>query len=1052
MASDYQAITERNVEEYGKGTRHLEFIANLYPNRTHFIFELIQNAEDAGAHYIGFHLFGDRLEIRHDGRLFSPEDVVGICGVGEGTKAEDLTKIGKFGVGFKSVYKYTTTPHVYSGDENFCIEKFVRPKAVEHIAIDPMDTLFVLPFDRINSPAEVSVEEIAAGLSQLDTLVLLFLHNLEAIHLGGDRVESRSIVRETLRHSSVLREVELKQLKQSGERDVTDWLVWERPIDPLDDVDTGEGSLRVEVAFSAVKGDNGLEIHACSDAPLVVFLPTEKETNLGFLIQGPYQTTPARDNIREDSDWNNFLVTETALLMVQALVEMREVGWLSVTVLSSLPLLPSRFPLESVFRPLFDLTLRAFAENKLLPLHDGGFGRSEDVVLARGQGLRELLAPKQLKLLFGTTTPVAFISDEVSEFRTRILWDYLRDQLKIEVLTPEKLINALKLEFIKAQSDSWLKRFYEWLAKNNGEALTLLRQRDSERQSRRWILRLDDNSQVSLYKGDGKPAAYLPGAGDTNYRTIKENLADTEELRTFFAGLGFTQPDQVSEIIEFVLPTYENAQPSTFDRAQHAGDIGAIIKALIDFSGEQRRRLEQALRRTRFLIGRTADESRLEFKRFDELYVHSKELDVFFEENPEIWFIDQYSEDVVTFFTELGLRTSPGTRTLALGWSGKAVVLDKGHGFHRRGLEGFDPTYEIDGLAYAFRHPSLARSEYIWNRILCRHPEIIEGEIEESSRQEYINSSTHREVSKIGRDARDQEWVPDKNGVFHRPAHMTLDDLPSQFQRFESLAKALGMSIPVFDDASAQTGIPAQVLKILSERPDFCEEILRMAQISSSDNSSELDEKDADDLVEDVNFADELNASFEVRSLGHEADHDDEPEDDHGQVGNSEFRGRRIREGLEEAQGAEPPRSSRFRRVPMVVWEARNGQTRHFLIEQYGGRCQICGETFLKRSGDPYFEGTFLVSRLRGRWLDRPGNIVCLCANCCAKFEYGRVEADGLIGQIQSWSPQSEGGTQPPILSITLCGQPVQLRYQEKHLLDLQVMVNQSLEEDQRPQ
>ena len=29
-------------------------------------------------------------------------------------------------------------------------------------------------------------------------------------------------------------------------------------------------------------------------SPLVVFFPTQKETFLGFLIQGPYRTTPAQ--------------------------------------------------------------------------------------------------------------------------------------------------------------------------------------------------------------------------------------------------------------------------------------------------------------------------------------------------------------------------------------------------------------------------------------------------------------------------------------------------------------------------------------------------------------------------------------------------------------------------------------------------------------------------------------------------------------------------------------------------------------------------------------
>ena len=96
MASNYEKIREANIKEYGEGTRHLSFLGRLYTDRTHFIFELLQNAEDAGATKILFELFKDRLEVKHDGRPFTEPDVRGVCGVGEGTKAEDLTQIGKF--------------------------------------------------------------------------------------------------------------------------------------------------------------------------------------------------------------------------------------------------------------------------------------------------------------------------------------------------------------------------------------------------------------------------------------------------------------------------------------------------------------------------------------------------------------------------------------------------------------------------------------------------------------------------------------------------------------------------------------------------------------------------------------------------------------------------------------------------------------------------------------------------------------------------------------------------------------------------------------------
>ena len=96
-AVNYEAIRQQNIEEYGKGTRHLAYLSDLYENRTHFLYELLQNAEDALAKrenqgevgYVEIQLYNDRLELRHNGKPFDELDVFGICGICEGTKVGD---------------------------------------------------------------------------------------------------------------------------------------------------------------------------------------------------------------------------------------------------------------------------------------------------------------------------------------------------------------------------------------------------------------------------------------------------------------------------------------------------------------------------------------------------------------------------------------------------------------------------------------------------------------------------------------------------------------------------------------------------------------------------------------------------------------------------------------------------------------------------------------------------------------------------------------------------------------------------------------------------
>ena len=56
MPADYGKIRDENIARYGWDTAVLDLLGQLYSERTHFIFELIQNADDADATQMTFEL------------------------------------------------------------------------------------------------------------------------------------------------------------------------------------------------------------------------------------------------------------------------------------------------------------------------------------------------------------------------------------------------------------------------------------------------------------------------------------------------------------------------------------------------------------------------------------------------------------------------------------------------------------------------------------------------------------------------------------------------------------------------------------------------------------------------------------------------------------------------------------------------------------------------------------------------------------------------------------------------------------------------------------
>jgi|TARA_Y100000031_G_scaffold33501_1_gene37566 hypothetical protein len=277
MPSDYVAIRADNERKYGTDIGRIGpmLLANRYDDRTHFIIELLQNAEDAfakrrgweGRRAVEFELLEDSLRVSHFGKPFDEADVRGICGIAESTK--ELTDIGRFGIGFKSVYAFTDSPEVHSGDEHFAIESFVWPNAIPSSKTKSGETVFWLPMRPDDHSA---VMEIGSGLQRLGARSLLFLREIEEISWSA----SDGLSGIYLRGEPESLGVNTRKVSVIGEDHAIDgvteesWIVFSR------EVRTEEGATVgfVEVAF-ALEADQAAQaaIQAITVSPLVVFSP-----------------------------------------------------------------------------------------------------------------------------------------------------------------------------------------------------------------------------------------------------------------------------------------------------------------------------------------------------------------------------------------------------------------------------------------------------------------------------------------------------------------------------------------------------------------------------------------------------------------------------------------------------------------------------------------------------------------------------------------------------------------------------------------------------------
>jgi hypothetical protein len=432
MASAYAAIRLDNVRRYGTDIGRIGpmLLSDRYADRTHFIFELLQNAEDAlarrpnwdGSRAVKFELSERELRIAHCGKPFDERDVRGVCGIAESTKG--LNAIGRFGIGFKSVYAFTDRPEIHSGNEDFAIENFVWPTPASQIDRSSDQTVIVLPLKEQDSAAR---EEIASGLQRLGLGTLLFLRQIEEVAWTVEGGPAGMYMRD---EAEFLRD-NLRRITLIGQEDgepVTEetWLICSRDVRTL----TGDPAGAVEIAFSL--GPNttgGLSIQPVVQSPLVVFFPTVLATHLGFLVQGPYRTTPSRDNVPRTDLWNRALVRETAALVVEALRWLRDNSLLNTAVFRCLPLDQAKFAEGSMFAPIFKAVQSALSTEPLLPKFGGGYVAALSARLARTQELRDLFGPRQVGTLFETDGDLYWLASDITQDREPELRRYVISRL-----------------------------------------------------------------------------------------------------------------------------------------------------------------------------------------------------------------------------------------------------------------------------------------------------------------------------------------------------------------------------------------------------------------------------------------------------------------------------------------------------------------------------------------------------------------------------------------------------------------------------------------------
>jgi len=390
MASNYAEISDKNESRLGSDTSTRKTQIDLYSDPAHFIYELLQNADDYGAQNVAFHLTASELTIEHDGTPFITENVEAITYFCKGTSQDDQEKIGRFGIGFKSVFAFTASPIIYSGDEHFRIYELYRAQEVVYPHdFDHRKTRIVLPFnheelkpDYVDDlmSSDDAYRRIEERLGALKTSTLLFTRNIREISWSTEGSNGHY-----RRKDEVHGEYRVTSI--SANEVATSFLVFSRTP-----ANTQKNSLPVSIAF-ALDVDGQITESA---SKLFVLFPTLQDTHLRFILDGPYRTAASRESVKEDNPHNVALIEETSQLLADALLILRD---LTLLTPQSLAVFPQQDDgIIPLYEPLLLAVKKAFSEQKLVPTTTGSHELAIQTILGPA-AIRAVLKPDDMCFL-----------------------------------------------------------------------------------------------------------------------------------------------------------------------------------------------------------------------------------------------------------------------------------------------------------------------------------------------------------------------------------------------------------------------------------------------------------------------------------------------------------------------------------------------------------------------------------------------------------------------------------------------------------------------------
>lgn len=799
-------------------------VIEKYPESAHFVYELLQNADDAEATEVYIIVNRHEMIFKHNGTKhfdITKEDAIpvgdinSITGIGDSSKTESENKIGKFGVGFKAVFQYTETPEIYDEFFKFKIENFIIPTLLTHDHPERQsgETLFLFPF----KDEEKCYNDIVRRLDRLQNPIL-FLRNLSKIVW---RVDTEDGIKGKEKAYS-------KTLLEKLEYDDDTWLELFKLNDGTghksvflfsENILVSDENKELPISVGYYYDEQEKKLITDTTQKIFCFFPTSQTFNTCFISHAPFLLTDNRQQLKPDNEYNQSLIEFIAELAAKAVLHLRDYGkkhrhlLIDENITSIIPQYKKNYwaSLDEQFEaPIIEAFQELVDNEEVFLSRNGKYLKKSNSYIGTPKELVSLLTKKQFKSLVKPYDvdlddfDVDFLKFELAQ-SIRNREDRLFDGIK--EFNSTKLGYRITPDFMNEQEFNWVIRLYNFLRLH---AINLWKIAESNKTADLNRLVFRKAPIIQTNKGEWLapfidfviPQVYFPIKKEetSGYNFVSDEFIENEAAKKFFDELHLKTPDTL-DYIKSVILTKFRGQHFKVNNEDLISDFEVIVSYFFGLkeTGEKEA-LINLLKEKIYLVG-----SNDLLNQPVQLFFKTSLLNQYFFGDQAVFFnsdfykstfINRDSDIIHKFLAQLGVKEYPSIISVeknspyGVDWFSDLIPL------YQSCSEFTIKDYELDGFQAAVSESRIDKklSLYLWNEVIPK----IDIEEYERIKVEYrlYRGRTYRIItheSSFKHQLISLKWIFNKEGDISSPDLMYLEDLAPEYNRNNGLISFLNI-------------------------------------------------------------------------------------------------------------------------------------------------------------------------------------------------------------------------------------------------------------------